>query len=416
MASDEPALRRDPEWLKYLSAGVLSFAGSRVTEIALPLLVYLITDSPLLTAVVVAAEAVAYLLFGLVAGALADRYDRRRILVLTDVGSALVIGSIPVAAAASGRVTVPHVVLVAMAAAVLSVYNNAADFGALPTLVGPRRVPSAYSVLASAATIVGIVAPAVTGILLGVISPQTVLAIDAVSFVLSAALLSRVRRPMTAAGRGEASTTLRGDILDGLRYLWNHPTIRPITIVGIAQSAFIGATFAQFVPYADRALGIRAGDWRLGSLYVAWTIGALAASVALPRMARRWSAAWITLVMTPIAAVGGLLVALASTWTVAVLLIAVWSTVLAINGNNTVIHRQQEAPERLVSRVSASGRMLAWGIGNPVGAFLGGLAAQQWGPRAAFVLGAGFGVLAAAAAWSSRLRVASREAEPAPAV
>ena len=115
-----PATRADPDWLRYLSARVTSVAGSSATLVALPVLVYRLTGSALLTGVISGAESLPYLLFGLVAGTLADRRNRRSMMIAVDLASAAVVGSVPLAAAA-GVLGGPQVVTVAALLGVLFV-------------------------------------------------------------------------------------------------------------------------------------------------------------------------------------------------------------------------------------------------------------------------------------------------------
>lgn len=137
-------LRADRQFRRYWLARVVSLAGSAATYVALPVIVYRLTRSPLVTGLVAALEAVPYLCFGLVAGAVADRIDRRRLMVGADLVSATVIGSVPVAAA--GHVlTATHILVVAALAATAFVFFDAANFGALPTLVGTARITAANS-------------------------------------------------------------------------------------------------------------------------------------------------------------------------------------------------------------------------------------------------------------------------------
>src|SRR5215217_4301727 len=90
-------LRDDPDFRRYWIARVLSVTGSLVTAVALPVLVYRLTGSPFLTALVSALEAAPYLVFGLFAGALSDRWNRKRVMVSADLINAVLIGSVPVA-------------------------------------------------------------------------------------------------------------------------------------------------------------------------------------------------------------------------------------------------------------------------------------------------------------------------------
>jgi MFS family permease len=402
-ASADVALRKDPHFVRYFAAGCISLAGSKVTQVAMPVLVYQLTRSPLDTAMVVAAEAIAYLVLGLFAGAMADRVDRRRILVGCDLASAALIATVPVATEL-GMLSVAQVMVVAALAAAASVFFNAADLGALPTMVGPARLTRAFSASMGAATLIGITGPALTGLALALAAPGKLISLDAASFLASALLLRTIPRGLMAGERTGARPTWRTDIAEGLRFLWRHPVIRPITLVGVAQSALIGATFSEFVPFAEHALGLLPGNWRLGLVFTFWSLGALLASALLPRLTERLSVQAMMLLTTPAAAVGCVGVAIVRGWIPAVLVICAWSTVLAVNSSNTVVYRQRATPEHLVSRVSATGRMLAWGIGNPLGAMAGGAVAEVWGVRYAFVLAAAFGAVATAIAWGSSLR------------
>src|SRR6266498_1588148 len=132
-------LRRDTAFRRYWLARVISLLGSAVTYVALPVLVYQVTGSSLWTALVTVAEGAPYLCVGLLAGAVADRGDRRRLMVATDLASAAVLASIPVAYTA-GALTAPHVLAAAFAAQTLFVFFDAANFGALPVLVGRDRI------------------------------------------------------------------------------------------------------------------------------------------------------------------------------------------------------------------------------------------------------------------------------------
>src|SRR6266542_7113634 len=155
-------LRRDREFRRYFVARMVSGAGSMVTYVALPVLVYQVTGSNLWTGFVAVSEALPYLCFGLVAGAVADRFDRRRLMVGADLGSAAALGSIPVAYAL-GVLTAPHVLAAAFAAQTLFVFFDAANFGALPVLVGRDRIVAAQAALIGSGTMMELAVPALAG-------------------------------------------------------------------------------------------------------------------------------------------------------------------------------------------------------------------------------------------------------------
>lgn len=294
-----------------MAARVISIAGSGVTYVALPVLVYGLTGSPLLTALVSALESVPYLLFGLFAGALADRRDRRRVMIGADLISAAAVVSAPLAAAFHA-LSSGHALAVTAVLATTFVFFDAAEFGALPTLVGSERLVAANSAVWGASTVADMAAPVAAGVALTTLSPATLLGVDGLTFGLSAVLIGGITARLSLP-RSAVRPTLRADIADGLRFLWRDPVIRTMSLVGATQSACGGAFLGQFVVFADRALGVRAGDVRLGLLYGGWGVGTLAATVALPRLLARTSAARITLVGVPAGAVLALGLALAAT-------------------------------------------------------------------------------------------------------
>ena len=400
------ALWTDTEFRRFFSARTISFAGSSLTFVALPVLVYSMTRSPLLTGVVAGFEAVPYLMFGLVAGALADRWNRQRLMVVSDVLSAVTLGSLPLASAL-GILTVGHVLVVAAVAPTMFVFFDAANFGAVPVLVGRDRIAEANSAIWGAATIGDILAPAAAGALLAVFTPPSLIGIDAATFAASAFLIRGVTRPMSDPDRqpaGPGLTGLRRDVADGVRFLLRHFQVRTMTILGACQSIAGGAFVGQMVVWADRSFSIREGDFRLGLLYAAWGVGALASAILTPRLARHFGAARLTLLGFPASAVLAVGTAISPTWEVGVAMMVGWSSAYMLVVINSINYRQQVTPEHLMSRVNTAGRMLSFGAGFPVGALLGGIVAANAGPVAGMLAGAAVATVAAVYAWISPLR------------
>jgi MFS family permease len=400
-------LRDDADFRRFLLARLVSLAGTSVTYVAFPVAVYSLSSSPLLTATVTAVEALPYLMFGLVAGALADRFDRKRVMVTVDLLSAVVLGSIPVAHWLGG-LTVPHLIVAAFVVSGLWVFFDAADFGALPTLVGRDRIPAANSAMWSSSTVVETTIPLLAGAAFALVAPPSLIALDVLSYLASAYLVRAIVRPLSdpahrAAGRLDRAA-LVADVKEGLRFLWNHPTVRAMTVVGAAQSISGGAFVGQMVVWADRELGVREGDWRLGVVFSAWGVGVLVASLVVPRLARRVGAARLTLLFLPASALLAVATTMSGQWVVGSVAMAAWGVAYMGVVLNTINYRQQVTPEPLMSRVNTTGRMLSFGIGWPLGSILGGAVAEAGGPRSGMLAGAAVLVVGCGYAWTSPLR------------
>jgi MFS family permease len=399
-------LRDDHDFRRYFLARIISLAGATATVVAMPVLVYRLSGSAWLTASVTALEALPYLVFGLVAGALTDRWDRRRVMVTSDVVNAVVIGSVPVAAWC-GALTVAHVLVAAFAAQAVFTFFDGANFGALPVLVGRARVPVAASAVWSFASVVEVVMPPAAAAALAVMGPADLLVVDALSFVASALLVRAISRAMTDPARLRQAASVRGVLADvgvGLRFLLRHGGVRTMTIVGALQSAAGGGFVALMVVWADRTLGIGTQGLRFGVLFGVWGIGSALAAAVLPRLVERLGAERLLLAALPVSAVLGVLTALAPTWQLGALGLMTWSVAYSLVVVNSITYRQQVTPEPLLGRVNTAGRMLSWGVGWTGGAVVAGALAQQVGTQAALVVMASLTVPGVVVAWTSPLR------------
>jgi len=400
-----PSLAQDPEFLRYVAARVLSLVGSIITLIALPVLIYRMSGSAFLTALVAGLEAAPYALFGLVAGALSDRWNRKTVMVTADVLSACLVASIPLAYFLD-VLTVPHVMAVAFLGPTIGTFFDGAVFGAVPMLVGRQRIAAANSYVWSVQGVVEIVMPSVVGVSLAVLHPASLLVVDALSFAASAFLIRGIGRAMHVQREHPALTVrqLGRDVKVGLEYLWQHAGVRTMTIVGFTQCIGGGGFVALMVVWADRQLDIGTEGLRFGLVYGAWAIGALIASVSLPRLLRGTTPAKVTLVALPFSAVLGVLTPVWDLWWVAALSLLVWSIAYTMVAINSISYRQQVTPEHLLGRVNTAGRMLAWGVGWTGGAFLAGGLSELIGLRGTLFVMTGVAFVGVVVAWTSPLR------------
>src|SRR5579859_1125067 len=274
------SLWRDRDFGLFWAGRMISLAGSAVTTVVLPILVYRLTGSALQTALLAGIAILPYLGFGLVAGALADRWDRRRLMIGCDLLNASLLGTIPLAAA-FGVLTLFQIYLVAVLSATAFVWFDAANFGALPTLVGRERLVVANSYLWSGETLINILGPSLAGLLAALLGPAPAIGADALSYGLSAASLLLIRRalhrPRPAALAGPIYRQTLADIRSGLRFLWQHDLVRALTLLGFGVSLTGGAVAGLLVVYAVRGLGVPAADACIGLLFTAGAVGALGA-------------------------------------------------------------------------------------------------------------------------------------------
>ena len=448
-----PPLRRSQGFRNFWLSRAVSGLGSAVTTVALPVLVFQQSRSPLPVSLVAAAGTLPYLVFGLVAGAVADRVDRRTLMIGTDCLSALCLGSVPVAQAL-GALTVGQVVVVAFLCSSLSLFFDAGGYGFVPALVGKNRLAEANSALYGAETVVRIIGNGVAGVLIALVHPVGTLTLDALSFAGSALFLRAVANdPARAASSGprtgfrravpnaparavsspprtsphravpyapapaHAATNtpapaassgprpgLRESVAEGLRFLAGHPTLRVMTVVGTLQSFSGGAIVGQLVVFADRVLGVHGSDGRIGLLYMAWSAGGIGGSLLLPRLRRRYDAFPLLLLVLPVGALLGLVVVLSTDWRIAMVALASWGTAYLVVLVNTMTYSQEVTPAELQGRVNTTRRMLSSGLGVPLGALVASGVTVSAGIRAGMATAVASITLAAIVVWVVQLR------------
>lgn len=406
VVTDRPGLRADRDFVRFWTARQISVMGSLITAVALPVLIYRLTHSATLTAMTTMLEGLPYLMFGLFAGALSDRWDRRRVMVAADLVCGTTIASIPIAHA-TGHLAIAHVLVSAFLSQALVVFFDGAAFGALPVLVVRERIGAANAALWGFGGVLDLGVPIMVGLLLGFVHPADLLAVDSVTFFVSALLIGSIGRPLTGDRDHVppfAPRQLVAEVLEGVRYLWQHPGIRPMTLIGILQSISGAGFMALAVPYADRLLHIGTSGWRFGLLFASWGVGGILAAALTTRLLEKRTAVWLSLIGLPVSAVAGLVVALTGSWLVAVLAMTLWGTTYQAVIMNSITYRQQVTPEHLLGRVVTAGRMLAFGIGWTLGAAVAGTLAADLGVRKAMVTLVSVGAVAAAYAWWSPLR------------
>jgi MFS family permease len=407
-------LRDDSDFRKYWLARTLSFTGSMVTAVAMPVLVYRLSGSTLLTASVTALEAAPYLLTGLFAGALSDRWNRRRVMVSADLVNAMVIGSVPLAHLL-GVLTVAHVLVVAFTVQAVYSFFDGANFGALPVLVGRARVAQANSAVWTASSLIELFVPTLAGLALAVLNPADLLVLDALSFVASAIAVRAIVRAMSEPRAGQAPLRPRvifADIAEGVRFLIRHPGVRTMTMIGTLQSFAGGGFVGLMVVWCDRILHVGTSGVRFGIVWGAWGIGGLVAAVGLPRLLRRLAPAAITLYAVPASAVLGVVTALVPQWELAAIALLLWGSAYILVIVNSISYRQQVTPEQLLGRVNTAGRMLSWGVGWTLGSITGGVLGSHYGIRIAMVVMGLFGFAGVAVAWTSPLRGIAASHDP----
>jgi MFS family permease len=350
--------------------------------IALPLLAVRLTDSPILIAGLALVGRLPWLVFVLVAGALADRLDRRLTMRNVEVLRVGLLGVLVMLAVLEG-LTLPILYVAAFALGVGETLVDTASQSILPSIVTKDQLAKANSRLYAAELVMNqFVGPPLGGVLIG-ISVPLVLGGSVIGYALAALGLTLI----TGSFRPERSgppTRISTDIAEGLGYLWRHRVLRTLAImVGVANMAGT-ATQAVFVLYAvsPGPMGLSAPGF--GVLLTTFAIGSLLGSLIAAPMESRFGRVPVLFASVVVVSISFAVPAFTTSafvigpvYVLSGVFIVVWSVI-------TVSLRQRIVPDHLLGRVNAGYRLFAWGT-QPIGALLGGIVGELLGLTAVFL-------------------------------
>ncbi|HEV2663112.1 MAG TPA: MFS transporter [Ktedonobacteraceae bacterium] len=371
---------------RYWTGQTISNLGSSITLFALPLLVYKISGSALNLGISSAANMLPYLLFGLLLGAWTDRIDRKRMMILMDIGRAAVIATIPLLAFL-GQLSVWWIYGVGFLHSTLTICFEAGEFAAIPSLVAQDDLVSANGRIQASYSAASILGPVLAGILVAFVPLASLLLLDASSFLLSAFSIALVTSSFNTKSDEPRRHILR-DVAEGLRYVWGHPVLRNISLM-MALVNFVAATHsAQLVLFARERL--QASDSQVGFLYTAGSVGVVTLALLAGPLRRRWSFSKVALGALLLDGLFILALAFTRLYWLALIFEALAQGCGILFNINTGSLRQAIVPNHLLGRVVSIASVIAWSA-IPLGAFLGGLIISETNNVA--LVYAGIGVL-----------------------
>ncbi|PWR10675.1 MFS transporter [Micromonospora sicca] len=363
--------------------------GTDVTTIAFPLIAVLLLDAtPWQLGALVAVQNGAFLLLGVPAGVWLDRRRLRPVLIATDLVRCAALVTVTVAAALS-RLTLPLLMTMAAVMAVMRVVFDIGHQSYLPRLLDRKdllRGNCTVEVVRSSGQVAG---PSLGGWLTQLVGATNTLLVDAVSFLVSAACLARIRvREPTPAPTGRADTVHQAR--EGLSFVLANPVLRAIAATGALSNLLFTAATALIILFLVDTVGFSPGT--AGMLMSAAPAAALLGAATAARLARRVGSARIIWLSLAVTSPCNLLVPLTGRGWAATLFVAGFlgsGMGQVIYGITQITYRQSTVPARLQCRVNASMRFLVMGA-LPLGGLLGGALGGLLGVRPTlFLIGVG---------------------------
>ena len=393
---------------RFWTSAVVSSAGDGLTFVAIPLLAARLTQDPAKVALVQTAEYASWLLLGLVAGALADRWDRLRIMAVTDFVRAVLFGLFALAVA-EGNVGLPLLIGFAFLTGVTGILNQNAASAFLPAVVTKDKLESANSWLQAGLTVPStLLGPPLGGVLF-VAAASLPFTVDAVSFAVSGVIVLSLGRRMTRVPRTEPHPPLRTALAEGLRYLWQSQVLRVLCLLLAVFNAMSAAVLGILVLFAQEELGL--SETGYGLLLVVFAVGALLGMAVSSPARRRLGTSGVVVTVLAVQALANLAVGLVPTVTVTAVAFVLSGATSGMWNVATISLRQRIVPDELLGRVTSAYRLIGLGA-MPVGSAAGGLIARSYGLPAPFLVAGVLLILSLLAAlrWLPRSVVEQAEA------
>lgn len=394
--TDCPPLRSNHNFVLLWSGQVVSTVGMRISALAYPLLVLYLTGSPLRAGLAGSAQSMPFLLLYLPAGALVDRWDRRRVMLVADGSRALLLGSIA-AALAVGHLTFAQIVVVVFLDGGCFVFFQLAESAALPHIVPRHQLPTAWAQNQARELGAELAGQPLGGALFAA-SHLLPFAADAISYVVSFVTLLFVR-PRLQARRGKTNMKLAAEVAEGLAWLWRQPILRAVVVLTGATNLVLNALPLVVIV---RARQMGAGPLLIGTLLALSGGAAIAGAFAAPWLQRH--------IPARIVIMGSLW-----TWAAATALLVLMPTPLALGATagaaavvgpafNVVLgsYRYALAPDRLQARSVSSARLVTWGT-IPLATLAAGAMLQAGGSTVTMLALGGTMVAIAGIATASRV-------------
>lgn len=395
-------LWRNRDYLLLWGGQAVSSIGGEASQLALPLLILTLTHSPAQAGFASALRSLAYLLLGLPAGALIDRWDRKRTMILCDIGRALALGSIPLALAL-GRLSMAQIYLVSLVEGAFYVFFSLAESAALPRVVAKMQLPAATAQNEVTGGVVTLVGPSLGGALFGIARSLPFL-VDAISYAASVLALLRIRIPFQGERR-QQEDNLRVEMVEGLHWLWREPVVRSLALLhgglilsyeGMLLLVVVVAQRQQASPFV---IGLMFGVSGLGAI-----VGAVVGSQAHKRLRLGQimiGSFWLFALLWPLYAIAPSPLALGA-------ILATFWVVDETYDVAQISYRLALIPDALLGRVNGAFRLIAFGC-ETVSLALSGFLLQQFGVIATVAI---FEVALVILAVAVTLNRAMRKARP----
>ncbi len=379
LQKEEKSLWHNRDYLLLWGGQAISSFGSQASRIVLPLLILDLTHSPAQAGFIGAFTAVPYVLLSLFVGAIIDRFNRKKVMIVAEIGRALAIGSIFVALYLN-NISIIHIYIATFIYGVCFVFFDIAEIASLRKIVGNKFVVAATSQNSATGGITALIGPSL-GTFLYQIGRSVPFLIDTTSYIVSVFSLFMIKANFQEE-RSEEKINIKEDLLEGIQWLLKNKVVRFMAFINAGVSFVLADIFLILIVLAKEQ---NISTVQIGAIASIAAVGSVIGSLIGGRIQKRFSAGkviissgwaqaflWLLYIFAPNFIVIGVITA------AIMLLNSVWAVV-------QISYRVRLIPDELQGRVNSVFRFSVYSV-MPLGMILTGLLLQTFGAKVTIVI------------------------------
>ncbi|WP_404451009.1 MFS transporter [Virgibacillus necropolis] len=376
-----PQLSKNYPVFRFMGGNLISFFGDQIYLIAIPLIVLAITGSPLSMGIVAALERLPILLQP-ITGILSDRLDRKRLLLICDLGRCLIVGSMG-AFFILNQLEMWHLYSGALLIGLLSQIYNTSQFASVPNMVRKNDLHAVNSINTGIFNTAVLVAPGLGALLISLYNPGYALLVNSLSFLIAFTAILSIDIKVAVPKKQEKRTFLE-DIKEGFQFVIK---TKPIFFTNLAMIASVFGTtlfLTMFIFYLKDTMELT--TTQIGWLLSIGGIGAICGALFTNLLRKKFSYRRILFLASIAGGTSIILFSLTDSYILLIFFNAMGTVSVSMKSPCIVTIRQTLTPDHLLGRVQATSRFMTW-ILMPVAAFLAGLMANQIGTDTTIFIG-----------------------------
>ncbi|HEX9095970.1 MAG TPA: MFS transporter [Candidatus Dormibacteraeota bacterium] len=382
-------LLRHPDFLKLWTGQSVSLFGSQVTRLALPFTAILtLHATPGQMGILGAVQLAPFLLLGLFVGVWVDRLHRRPILIVADIGRALLLSAIPVMAL-THTLRIEYMYAVGFLLGTFELFFDVAYMSFLPSLIEREQLVDGNSMLQMSDSVAQVAGPGLGGALVQLLTAPLAILVDALTFLVSAISIVAIGAREEAV-QADERRNVWSELREGLKLVIGNPLLRAIGGCTATLNLSANALFTVYMLYCTGTLGLKPAV--IGAIFAVGGLSTVAGTLLASRAATRFGVGPMLIASPFVIGLASLLIPLAGGPALVAVLLLIAAQVLFGIGRpifdiNQLSLRQAITPARLQGRVNASMLFIMWGV-IPIGSLLGGLLGTTIGLRPTLTVGA----------------------------